>query len=174
MIRLVLLGLVLLITACTGRPSFEPSLGGPKLDLETYFEGRTVGYGQFQDRFGEVRRRFRVDISGTWDGQVLTLTEDFAYADGTTERRIWTLQKTGEDSWQGSADGVLGTASGIEAADVFNWTYSIDLPVPDGTLRVSFDDWMWRLDEKRVLNRAYMTKYGVDIGEVIIFFEKLD
>lgn len=35
-----------------------------------------------------------------------------------------------------------------------------------------FDDWMWRLDDKRVLNRAYMKKFGLDVGEVIIFFEK--
>jgi len=45
--------------------------------------------------------------------------------------------------------------------------------VPDGTLRVSFDDWMWLMDDGRLLNRAYMDKYGVEIGQVIIFFEKL-
>ncbi|MEM6466456.1 MAG: DUF3833 family protein, partial [Pseudomonadota bacterium] len=77
-------------------------------------------------------------------------------------------------SWEGTAPGVLGIASGVERGDVFNWRYAIDLPVPDGTLRVAFDDWMWRLDEDRVLNRAYMTKFGVDIGEVIIFFVRQD
>ena len=67
---------------------------------------------------------------------------------------------------------MIGRASGEERGDTFNWRYTIDLPVPDGTLRVSFDDWMWMLSENRVLNRAYMKKYGVDIGEVIISFEK--
>ncbi|MEO1313236.1 MAG: DUF3833 family protein, partial [Pseudomonadota bacterium] len=65
-----------------------------------------------------------------------------------------------------------GEATGEERGDTFNWRYTIDLPVPDGTLRVSFDDWMWQLDETRLLNRAYMDKFGVEIGEVIIFFEK--
>jgi hypothetical protein len=31
---------------------------------------------------------------------------------------------------------------------------------------------MWLLSEDRLLNRAYMKRFGVDIGEVIIFFEK--
>ncbi|MEO1549946.1 MAG: DUF3833 domain-containing protein [Pseudomonadota bacterium] len=169
--RIWIVVLMLVLGACVGRPSLEdPSLGGPKLDLETFFAGDVIGYGQFQDRFGTPLRRFEVAIQGSFDGQVLTLVEDFIYEDASTEQRIWRLRKTGEDSWEGSAPGVLGTATGEERGDAFNWRYAIDLPVPDGTLRVAFDDWMWRLDEDRVLNRAYMTKFGVDIGEVIIFF----
>ncbi|MEM9431631.1 MAG: DUF3833 domain-containing protein [Pseudomonadota bacterium] len=171
--RWIVLGIILVLGAC-GRPSLDdPSLGGPKLDLETFFEGEVRGYGQFQDLFGTVRRRFVVDIVGTFDGETLTLVEDFVYEDGSEERRVWTLQKTGADSWAGSAPGVIGTAFGTERGDVFNWKYEIDLPVPDGTLRVSFDDWMWQLTEDRVLNRAYMERFGVGIGDVIIIFEKL-
>lgn len=166
---------VLFLTACSLTPKIgQDSLGGPKLDLEEYFDGTVKAYGQFQDVFGKVRRRFDVTITGQWDGTRLVLEEDFIYEDGSTEKRIWTLLKTGPDTWEGTAAGVLGTARGIEKDDTFNWAYSIDLPVPDGVLRVDFDDWMWRLDEWRVLNRAYMTRFGLRIGEVIIFFEKLD
>jgi hypothetical protein len=111
-------------------------------------------------------------INGTWDGETLTLVEDFVYEDNSTEQRIWTLQKTGPETWQGTAPGVIGIATGEERGDTFNWQYLIDLPVPGGTLRVRFDDWMWKLNETRVLNRAYMKRFGVDIGEVIISFEK--
>jgi len=144
------------------------------LNLEEFFEGRTLAYGQFQDIFGTVRRRFEVDINGTWDGttQTLRLVEDFLYEDDSTEQRVWTLVKTGDDTWRGTAPGVIGDALGEERGDTFNWRYTIDLPVPDGTLRVTFDDWMWLLTEDRLLNRAYMKRFGVDIGEVIISFEK--
>ena len=172
--RLIALFAVILLAACTGRPALEDEkLSSRKLNLEEFFDGRLVAYGQFQDIFGTVRRRFEVQIDGKWDGRTLTLVEDFVYEDGSTEQRIWTLTKTGPDSWIGSAPGVQGTARGTESGDTFNWTYQIDLPVPDGTLRVTFDDWMWLLTEDRLLNRAYMKRFGVDIGEVIITFEKL-
>jgi len=37
---------------------------------------------------------------------------------------------------------------------------------------VTFDDWMWQLTEDRLLNRAYMERFGVPVGEVIIMFER--
>lgn len=162
-----------LLVACTGRPGpDDPLLSDRKLDLEAFFAGRTVATGQFQDVFGTVRRRFDVEIEGTVSGDTLQLVEDFTYEDGSTERRVWTLQKTGPDSWRGTAPGVIGVAAGEERGDTFNWRYTIDLPVPDGTLRVTFDDWMWLVAEDRVLNRAYMSRFGVPIGEVVIWFEK--
>lgn len=172
--RYLILAAGLALAACTGKPALEDErLSDRQLNLEEFFDGELVAYGQFQDIFGTVRRRFEVAIDGTWNGETLTLEEDFVYEDGSTERRIWTLRKTGPETWEGTAPGVIGTATGEERGDTFNWQYTIDLPVPDGALRVSFDDWMWLLTEDRLLNRAYMKRFGVDIGEVIITFEKL-
>ncbi|MEM1431606.1 MAG: DUF3833 domain-containing protein [Pseudomonadota bacterium] len=178
--RLILLALaLLLLAACSGRPSLDdPKLSDKDLNLEEFFVGRSIAYGQFQDRFGTVRRRFEVEILGEWDGETLTLTEDFVYEDGATEQRVWRLRKTGPDTWEGTAAGVDGIATGEERGDTFNWRYTIDLPVPsaDGsvdTLRAGFDDWMWLLADGRVLNRAYMSRFGIEIGEVILTFEKL-
>ena len=175
--RLAALSFVLL-SACTGKPSFDdPALSTRKLNLEEFFDGELVAYGQFQDIFGTVRRRFEVQISGDWDGQRLLLTEDFQYEDGSTEQRVWTLVKTGADTWRGTAPGVIGEAVGVEDGDRFNWKYTIDLPIPsaDGpaeTLRVSFDDWMWLTADNRLFNRAYMQRAGIDIGDVSISFER--
>ena len=55
---------------------------------------------------------------------------------------------------------------------MFYWNYTIDLPVPDGEIRVTFDDYMWLLSDDRMLNKAYMSKLGVPLGEVTIMFEK--
>ena len=170
---------VFTLSACAGAPSLEDErLSDRTLNLEEFFDGELVAYGQFQDVFGTVRRRFDVDIQGDWDGETLTLVEDFTYEDGATEQRVWTLTKTGPDSWQGTAPGVEGVAKGEERGDTFNWAYTIDLPIPaaDGsvdTLTVTFDDWMWLQSDDRLLNRAYMSRYGLTIGDVIIWFEKL-
>ena len=176
--RLIALAFVLL-GACTAKPSFnDPTLSDRKLNLEEFFDGELIAHGQFQDILGTVRRSFVVTIDGDWDGERLRLVEDFVYEDGATEQRIWTLTKTGPDSWEGTAPGVIGTATGQEQDNRFNWKYEIDLPIPaaDGsvdTLRVTFDDWMWLLSEDRLLNRAYVKRFGLDIGDVIISFEKL-
>jgi len=175
--RYAIFAVVLGLAGCVGKPALDDAkLSDKDFNLEEFFDGRITAKGQFQDVFGTVRRRFDVVVTGTWDGETLKLVEDFNYADGTQEQRIWRLQKTGpvvaDQSWTGFAEGVLGKAIGQERGDTFNWKYRIDLPVPDGTLRVNFDDWMWDLGGGRVLNRAYMKKYGVDIGEVIITFEK--
>ncbi len=168
----------LTLAACTGKPSFnDPSLSDRKLNLEEFFDGELVAYGQFQDILGTVRRSFVVEITGDWDGERLRLVEDFVYEDGSIEQRIWTLTKTGPDSWVGTAPGVIGQAAGQEQGDRFNWKYEIDLPVPaaDGSndsLRVTFDDWMWLLSDDRLLNLAYVKRFGLDIGVVTISFEK--
>jgi hypothetical protein len=171
--RFAMFAATFVLGACVGKPALDDEkLSQKDFNLEEFFDGRVLAKGQFQDAFGTVRRRFDVVVTGTWDGETLKLVEDFDYEDGTTEQRIWRLKKTGtvvaDQKWTGSADGVLG----VERGDTFNWKYKIDLPVPDGTLRVNFDDWMWDLGDGRVLNRAYMKKYGADIGEVLITFEK--
>jgi hypothetical protein len=173
--RWMILAAFVVLAGCTGRPGPNDELLSDRdLNLEEFFDGPVVAHGQFQDVFGTVRRRFVVEIDGDWRPETgtLTLDENFVYEDGSTENRLWSLTKTGPDTWQGTAPGVLGLASGIERGDTFNWRYRIDLPVPDGTLRVSFDDWMWLLTDDRLLNIAYMKRGGVTIGQVVIFFEK--
>ncbi|MGB7262452.1 MAG: DUF3833 domain-containing protein [Albidovulum sp.] len=161
------------LSACSGAPNLaDRALSDRQLNLEEFFEGKTVAHGQFQDVFGNVQRRFEVQITGHWDGRILKLVEDFTYDDGETEQRVWTLEKTGENTWKGTAPGVIGGATGREKDDTFNWNYRIDLPVRDGTMRVEFNDWMWLLTKDRLLNRAYVSRFGVRIGEAILIFEK--
>ena len=163
------------LAGCVGKPSLnDPPLSDRKFNLEEFFSGPVTASGQFQDIFGTVRERFDVAIDSTFDGKTLTLTENFTYIDGRTEQRVWTLTKTSADTWEGTAPGVLGTATGEESGDRFNWRYTIDLPLAEGTLRATFNDWMWLMSDDTVLNRAYMSRAGVPLGEVIIWFEKQD
>lgn len=162
----------LAVTSCGGLKLEDFKKAEPALKLEEYFDGQLKAWGHFQDRFERVRRRFTVDIEGTWDGETLTLVEDFVYDDGETEQRIWTLRKTGPQDWEGSAAGVVGTAKGKVSGNALNWTYFFDLPVGDSTLRVKFDDWLWLQDERVMINRAYVSKFGLKVGEALIFFSK--
>jgi len=72
----------------------------PPLDLFRYFDGTLDAWGQFEDRSGKVVKRFVVLLRGTVQGDRLTLEEDFVYSDGTKERRVWTITRTGDGAFR--------------------------------------------------------------------------
>ncbi|MCC9624703.1 DUF3833 domain-containing protein [Thalassospira sp. MA62] len=144
----------------------------PRFDVFDYFEGNSRAWGIFEDRFGTLRRQFTVDITGTITDDVLTLEEDFVYDDGEEDRRVWKITRTGDHSYEGRADDIIGVATGSQYGNALNWTYEMDLKVGDGSWRVSFDDWMFLQADGVLVNRARVKKWGFEIGEVTLFFTK--
>ncbi len=161
--------------ALAGCASVDPAVyraEQPALDLRRYFDGSVDAWGVFQDRSGKVIRRFTVAMRCSWDGDVGTLDESFSYSDGTTGRRVWTLRRTGAASWTGTADDVIGEATGTVAGNAFHWRYTLALPVDGRVWHVDMDDWMYLIDERVMLNRAVMSKFGVRLGEVTLSFAR--
>ena len=161
--------------ALAGCASVDPAVyraEQPALDLRRYFDGSVDAWGVFQDRSGKVIRRFTVAMRCSWDGDVGTLDESFSYSDGTTGRRVWTLRRTGAASWSGTADDVIGEATGTVAGNAFHWRYTLALPVDGRVWHVDMDDWMYLIDERVMLNRAVMSKFGVRLGEVTLSFAR--
>ena len=144
----------------------------PQLDLREYFSGRVDAWGMFQKRDGSVVKRFNVLIQGRMEGAQLILDEDFTYSDGTKQRRIWTLTETSPNLWKGTADDVIGEARGEVSGNAFRWRYTMSLPVDDKVYEVQFDDWMYMLDADTLANRASMSKWGFELGQVTLFFRK--
>ncbi len=145
----------------------------PIFRLEDFFVGRTSAWGMFEDRFGAVRRQFRVVVTGSMEGETLVLDEDFNYADGETERRVWRLHRSADGWYEGHAEGVVGVARGQAMGNAFNWKYVFDLNVGErGVWRVSFDDWMFLQPDGVLINRAWVRRWGIKIGSVTLFFRK--
>ena len=152
----------------------------PALDLRSYFNGTVDAWGVFTDRSGKVLKRFRVVMNCRWHGgngrETGVFDEDFTYADGSTQKRVWTLQRqpgTGaQGRYSGTADDVVGMATGEERGNAFYWAYTLRLPVDGRLIEVRFDDWMYLMDDRVMLNRATMSKWGVRLGEVTLSFAK--
>jgi len=100
------------------------------------------------------------------------LDEAFTYSDGTTQRRIWRLTKHADGRYTGTADDVVGTANGQTRGNAFRWNYTLALPVDGKVYNVDLDDWMYLIDDRVMLNRATMTKFGVRLGEITLSFTK--
>lgn len=144
----------------------------PTFTLEQYFAGRTKAWGVVHDRSGALIRQFVVDLEGVWNGSQLTLTEDFHYSDGKKERRIWNIQKIDDHTYQGTAADVVGIAIGKQYGQALNWSYDLRLPVDGSVWTIRFDDWMYLQPDNVLINRAVMTKWGMYVGEISIFFRK--
>ncbi len=163
-----------LLMGCASAPApADYAAEKPVLDLKTYFNGELLAHGLFTDRAGKVVRRFTVRMTGTWQGNQGTLDERFTYSDGKTERRVWRLTDEGGGRWLGRADDVVGVAEGRAAGNALNWRYTMALPVDGKVYEVQFDDWMYLVDERVMLNKAVMSKFGFRLGEVTLSFTKL-
>lgn len=162
-----------LLTACASAPvPADYAAERPALDLASYFNGELVAHGLFTDRSGKVARRFTVVMKGSWTGDDGVLDEDFTYSDGKKERRVWRLKKLPGGQYTGMADDVVGTALGQVAGNALQWKYTLRLPVDDKVYEVQFDDWMYLMDERVMLNKAQMSKFGFRLGEVTLSFYK--
>lgn len=164
---------------CAGVPVERYRAQQPVLDLAEYFNGTLDGWGMFQDRSGEVIKRFHVVIDAKWekrDGRdVGTLDENFSWSDGTTSRRVWTITREDASHYAGRADDVIGEAQGEAAGNALRWRYVLALPVDGRVWNVDFDDWMFLIgegDKKVMLNRAVMSKFGFRLGEVTLSFSR--
>ena len=166
----------LLLSACSGPKIAQYVNEKPVLDLSEYFSGTIDAYGIFTHRSGAVVKRFTVLIQANWtvvDGKkVGVLDESFEYSDGTKQKRIWKLTEVSPGKYIGRADDVVGDAQGESGGNALNWSYTLALPV-DGTIyNVQFDDWMYLVTPKVMLNKAQMSKFGINLGEVTLSFYK--
>ena len=169
---LTLLAGTAVLTGCVNPQVTDYAQERPLLELDRYFNGRVLAHGVFQKRGGEVARRFTVVMDCHWEGNQGVLDEAFTYSDGSTERRIWRLTKHADGRYTGRADDVVGEAQGQTSGNAFRWNYTLRLPVDGKEYEVQFDDWMFLVDDRVMLNRATMSKFGVTLGEVLLSFTK--
>lgn len=160
------------LTGCASQNLAGYASEKPVLDLAQYFNGTVDAYGIFQDRSGKIVKRFTVVMECSWKGNEGVLDEAFTYSDGTTQRRIWRLTKLPDGHYTGTADDVVGQAKGQTQGNAFRWTYTLALPVDGKVYNVDLDDWMYLIDERVMLNRATMSKFGVRLGEITLSFTK--
>ena len=163
----------LAITACGAIDVNDYSATQPRLELSEFFTGELRAYGMLQDRSGRMTRRFTATLHGSWQGENGTLEETFTFDDGEQQDRTWQLVHEGGGRYRGTAGDVIGTAYGSTSGSVFHWEYTLDVPWRDSTIAVRLDDWLYLVDERHLINRTTLTKFGFKVGELTLVIEKL-
>ena len=141
-------------------------------DPVTFFAGTFQAQGMFMDRFGQVQKRFVIDISCHTEHKQTTLNEEFTYDDGETESRSWTIVKKGEDQYTAHTDDVIGNGIGYVKGAVFKLKYDFLLTLYGKKIKVHFDDVMVKQTENTILSRAKVSKFGLLLGELFITFSR--
>jgi hypothetical protein len=141
--------------------------------MKDFFNGKLIAHGYYKSRSNEVKKTFVVKMNATWKDDLCTLEEDFTYSDGTTSRRVWTIAKKNDSRYIGTAGDVKGEAIGTVAGNALYWKYVLKLDVDGKTYDIKFDDWMYLIDQNTLMNQSYMSKFGIDVGEVVLSIRKL-
>ncbi len=67
---------------------------------------------------------------------------------------------------------MVGQATGQTQGNAFHWGYTLALPVDGRIFDVQLDDWMYLIDDRVMLNRAPMSKWGVYLGDITLSFTR--
>ena len=169
----LIMGLLGFLSGCIGGHSLSHyQEQTPPLDLEEYFTGPLKAWGVVQDYTGKVTRRFDVDMMGTWEDNTGTLQETFKFYDGETQERIWRITRLEQGKYEGRAGDILDKAVGTTSGNAMRWAYQMDLEVGGKTYRITFDDWMFLMNDGVLINRSYLKKFGLTVGELTLFMQK--
>ena len=144
----------------------------PVIKIEEYFQGKVKAWGMLLSRSGQVKRQFTANMNGEFDGQNLILDETFIWNDGEKQERKWDIRKIDNNTYEGTASDVVGIAKGVSFGSAFKFEYQLLIPYKNKKIKVRFDDWIFKQDDKTAINKATLTKFGFKVGELIVFFVK--
>jgi len=146
----------------------------PRFLPEEYFEGRLRGHGVFFDRFNDLRRSFVIDLEGTVEGDLVLLKEHLKYDDGEEIHRTYKIRKVNEHNYVATSEsGLVGEANITSYGNALQWRYNYSQKIGNRNWVLRFDDWMFLQNEELVLNRARVTKWGINVGDLFMSISKV-
>lgn len=160
------------LAACATAPPIPASAAETPFIIERDLAGRSVARGAFRSITG-ANRSFTAQLNGTWDGETLTLVEDFVFDDGERDRKTWRLQRVAPGRYVGTREDVVGQAIGIQKGAVFRLEYDVVLPTGNGRgRRVRFRDVMALNADGDVVNDATVGWFGIRVARVSLVIER--
>ncbi|MDB5491637.1 MAG: hypothetical protein JWO78_1486 [Micavibrio sp.] len=169
---LTLIGMIVMLGGCGSTPVETYASEKPVMEFDSFFNGALTGHAIVQDRNGKIIKRFVVHMVGEWNGDHGTLKEHFVYNDGEIQDRVWTIRKLADGSFVGTAPDIVGEAPGKSAGNAIQWKYVMKLDVSGHKINIAFDDWMFLVSDDLVINRSYMSKFGINVGQITISISK--
>lgn len=162
----------LLLAGCAGPALEDYQDRKPILTPQEFFTGELSARGVVRDFSGEVIRTFDADITASWDSDGIgTLDEEFRFDDGEVQTRVWTLTPD-NGALHADAGDVVEPGTMRWQGNAINLNYVLRVAYGDGTIDVRMDDWMYLVTPDTLINQTTMTKWGVEVGEIVLVISK--
>ena len=142
----------------------------PDFELTSFLLGRTRAWGLVEDRFGRVRRKFVVDMTGRWQAGCVSARERFTFDDGAVDDRTWRVVPGAHGHFTATCADCVGEARGASTGDTIRMRYRFRLGINGRHVVVDFDDRLHRVEDGVAINRATMRKWGMRVGELSLVF----
>jgi hypothetical protein len=169
----ILAPLCLLVLGCHGLKPGSFAGTSPRFEPEKFFEGPTRSWGVIESRSGQPKSRFRTEMMGRRDGDVLVITQDFTFEDGHQQRRIWRVRRIDEHRYEATANDGVGVSHGEAYGNTFRWDYTIASRPGNPLTHLRFKLWMYlQADGETLINRVTITKLGVIVAETTEHFHR--
>lgn len=174
--KLLTAALFLVVVACVARSYFfsfrsqsptDYAQTGPAFSLTQHLNGAIQSEGVIYGPTGRVTNSFVAEMEGTWDGTQGRLREAFTYSNGTTQTREWHLTLGPDGTFTGTADDIIGTATGQISGSTAVIRYKIKLPKASGGHVLTVTDWLYVTENGAILNRSELRKFGIKVAELV-------
>ena len=172
--KLVTLPVILLLLSGCSQSLDDYQQMQPKLTLPGFFSGSSQAFGVLQNWRGQQTLHFSAELCGQWQGNRGDLYEIFLYSDGRTDKRHWQLQVGADGQISGSAEDVVGVATGQLAGNTLYWQYVLRIPQQGDYIDVTVKDWLYLIDADQLINRSTLHKFGLTVGELTLAITRQD
>lgn len=171
--RLPALFITLLLAGCAGADITDYRDRQPQLVPEAFFRGPLTAHGIVKDRAGRVTRTFTAELEGSWENGAGLLEERFVFDDGEVQFRNWRLvpngtERAGVRTLTGSAGDVVGPAQVRVSGNAMFIRYTLRVPWRGDTIDVNVDDRMYLVSDRVLINESSLSKWGFNVGEVVL------
>ncbi|MEO7931757.1 MAG: DUF3833 family protein [Chthoniobacterales bacterium] len=171
--RLVLLLLATLFSACAGMRPSDFARGKPTLDPVEYFTGQSSSIGVLENRRGQPTQQVATQTRGTITADTLHLEQDLQFSDGKKQHRSWQLRRIDAHHFEGRANDIIGLIHGEAAGHVFHWSFTLELSPGNPLTRVRMSQWMYlQPDGRTLLNHSTISKAGIVLAQVTENFRR--
>jgi len=137
------------------------------------FTGRFAGWGVMETPLGKLQKRYVVEAHGALDGEAIVFEETWRFDDGHVDHLRWRISRTADGMYEGQEPRLDGVAEGKVEAFGFRWRYTRETPQPDGkTLKLNFDDWFWRIDDRVMVVRGTAGRLGLPFAVAHVTYQR--